>query len=266
MLDVKTKEKFLELRARGKSLRTIEKELRVGRNTLAKLENSCNEELKSRKAIEFEALRERYRLTAQARVERFGDQLERVMKELENRDLSTVTTPKLAELAVKLDARLQDAAPASSVPSEAVLAARGTVRHIFDSFDRSTNRNKRLKRGDAKDEDDVQVKAEDLVKFQIAVLKHFDAGDIDERTAVAEIGMLDSILNGIDIADLQTRLERFEALEEENKPTVEDELNIIRNIISEVIGPDIIQQEKVAEVLFRIDQSQRDRGQQVRLS
>src|SRR5674476_1073225 len=109
MKDLKAKEKFLELRAQGKSLRSIEKEIGTDRRTLAKWESEFKEELENLQAAELEALREKYWLTTQARLERYGGLLQRAMDEIEQRDLSTVKTPKLVDLAIKLDSQLQDA-------------------------------------------------------------------------------------------------------------------------------------------------------------
>jgi len=92
MKDVKTKQKFLELRAQGKSLRAIEKEIGTGRQTLATWEHECKGELKNMQAIEFEALREEYSLTTRARLELLGGQLRRMREELEKRDLSDIPT------------------------------------------------------------------------------------------------------------------------------------------------------------------------------
>lgn len=252
MKDLKAKEKFLELRAQGKSLRSIEKEIGTDRRTLAKWESEFKEELENLQAAELEALREKYWLTTQARLERYGGLLQRAMDEIEQRDLSTVKTPKLVDLAIKLDSQLQDAAPASSVPSAAALAARTSVRHLIDSLDGSDSHTQRLKQEDATDKGNDQIKAVDLVKFQIAVLKRYDAGDIDERTATAEIGMLNSILKGIDIADLQSRLERLEALNKKTELTVEERAERLRQIVIEEMGPDIEAQEKAKSVLLRL--------------
>lgn len=134
MKDANTKEKFLELRAQGKSLRTIEQEIGTGRRTLAKWQSECKEELENLQAIEFEVMREEYSLTVQARIERFGRQLQRVTEELENRDLSDIPTPKLVDLAIKLDTKLREEVPTPTLTSEAGLEARKANRHLVYSL------------------------------------------------------------------------------------------------------------------------------------
>ena len=108
MKDIKTKERFLELRAQDKSLRTIERELGINRRTLAKWESHYKEDVEKLKAVELEALREKHWLTEQARIERLGGQLKRVAQELETRALSDVATPKLVDMELKLDAALSE--------------------------------------------------------------------------------------------------------------------------------------------------------------
>src|SRR5450756_2506124 len=111
MKEAKTRQNFLELRAQGKSLRAIEIEIGTNRGTLAKWESECKEELENLRAMELEAMREEYSLTTQARIERFGRQLQRVTEELENRDLSDIPTPRLVDLAIKLDTKLREEGP-----------------------------------------------------------------------------------------------------------------------------------------------------------
>ena len=108
MKDIETKHRFVELRAQGKSLRTVASELAVGLQTVVRWERKYKEQIESLNAMELDALMERHRLTVQARIERFGSQLKRVTDELEKRDLSDVATPKLVYMALKLDAALSE--------------------------------------------------------------------------------------------------------------------------------------------------------------
>jgi hypothetical protein len=210
--DIANKQKFLELRAQGKSLRAIEIEIGKNRGTLAKWESECKEELENLQAIELEALREEYRLTAQARTERFGRQLRRITEELENRDLSDIPTPKLVDLAIKLDTKLREEVPTPIPTSEAGLAARKANRQLVHSLGTLHGPVQSLKEADGAKNGDGKVKGEDLVKFQVTVLQRYEAGEIDDRTAANEIAIVNSIFKGIEIADLQTRLERLETV------------------------------------------------------
>lgn len=59
MKDIETQHRFLELRAQGKSLRTIADELSVGRQTLVRWEREYKEQIENLKAMELDALLER---------------------------------------------------------------------------------------------------------------------------------------------------------------------------------------------------------------
>jgi transcriptional regulator with XRE-family HTH domain len=122
MKNVKTKQKFLELRAQGKSLRAIESEIGTNRGTLAKWEREYGDELRNLKAIEHDAMREKYFLTNQAQLELLGTQFTRLKEELEKRDLSDIPTPKLFELVLKYSTRLTEDFPAQRISTEEELA------------------------------------------------------------------------------------------------------------------------------------------------
>jgi len=212
MKEAKTRQNFLELRAQGKSLRAIEIEIGTNRGTLAKWESECKEELENLRAMELEAMREEYSLTTQARIERFGRQLQRVTEELENRDLSDIPTPRLVDLAIKLDTKLREEGPTPTITSEAGLAARKANRQLVRSLGTLHGPMQSLKEGDRVKNGNGKVKGEDLVKFQVNVLQRYEAGEINDRTAANEIAIVNSIFKGIEIADLQTRLERIEVV------------------------------------------------------
>jgi hypothetical protein len=118
----KIKQKFLELRAQGKSLRAIEIEIGTNRGTLAKWEREYEEELQNLKAIELDAMREKYLLTNQAQLELLGAQFTRLREELEKRDLSEIPTTKLFDLVLKYSTRLMEDFPAARISTEQELA------------------------------------------------------------------------------------------------------------------------------------------------
>jgi len=63
MKEIETQHRFLELRAQGKSLRTVADELAVGRQTLVRWEREHKEQIENLKAMELDALFERLALT-----------------------------------------------------------------------------------------------------------------------------------------------------------------------------------------------------------
>jgi transcriptional regulator with XRE-family HTH domain len=122
MKGAQTIQKFLVLRAQGKSFRTIEQEIGTSRGTLAKWEQDYSEELKNLKAIERDAMREKFLLTNQAQLELLGTQFTRLKEELERRDLSDIPTPKLFELVLKYSTRLTEDFPMESIHTEEQVA------------------------------------------------------------------------------------------------------------------------------------------------
>jgi hypothetical protein len=124
-----TIQRFLVLRAQGKSLRTIEKEIGTNRGTLAKWEREHLEELKNLKAVERDTMREKYLLTNHAQLELLGTQFMRLKKELEKRDLSDIPTLKLVELFLKYSTRLTEDFPAEGIDTEEGLA-KSTARRL----------------------------------------------------------------------------------------------------------------------------------------
>jgi len=111
MKDLKTRQKFLELRAQRKSFRAIEEEIGISRRTQATWEKEYKEELENLKALEVEAVLERYRLTVKDMVEQYCTDLQRVNEELQRRDLADVPTPKLYDIKLKLHARIDEMSP-----------------------------------------------------------------------------------------------------------------------------------------------------------
>ena len=98
---------FVELRAKGWSYLKIAKKLKVSKNTLANWGAEMEGEIASLKAMELEALHEKYYMTKEARIELLGEQLKAVKEELSKRGLGDVSTDKLMEMQLKLYQALQ---------------------------------------------------------------------------------------------------------------------------------------------------------------
>ncbi len=108
MKNQQTKERFIELRAKGFSFERIAKELKVSKQTLINWSKELKIEVANLKAIELEALQEKYYLTKQKRIELFGEKLQAIKDELEKRDLSDIPTKRLFELLEKYSKNLQE--------------------------------------------------------------------------------------------------------------------------------------------------------------
>ena len=101
------KSDFIELRAKGWSYLKISRRLKLSKNTLAKWGAELEGEIASLKAMEMEALHEKYFMTKEARIQLLGEQLKEVRAELKKRGLETVSTDKLLDMELKLYQALQ---------------------------------------------------------------------------------------------------------------------------------------------------------------
>lgn len=97
----KTKEQFIQLRAQGVSYSNISKEIGKSKQTLIDWGKELEEEIRNLKAIELEAIYEKYFLLKEARLQSFGIITQRIRKEIESRDLSDIPTDKLLDMFLK---------------------------------------------------------------------------------------------------------------------------------------------------------------------
>jgi transposase len=215
MKDMEKKHRFIERRAQGKSLRAVADELEIGLQTVVRWERELKEQIENLKTMELDALLERHRLTLQAQIERYGVELKRVDEEIKKRDLASVSTSKLYDIRFKLHARVEEACPALTLRDDDEIADQKALRELVAS--RKSRKSSEAKaHAGRQGNGDGTVRADDLVTLQLSTLQRLRAGEIDGRTAANEMAMIGSIFKGIDIADLQARLERIEtALEKD---------------------------------------------------
>lgn len=102
------KSQFIELRSKGYSFQKIARRLKVSKSTLANWSAELEGEISSLRAMELEALYERYFLTKEARIKLLGEQLKAIQAELKTRKLDTVSTDKLLDLELKVYQVLQE--------------------------------------------------------------------------------------------------------------------------------------------------------------
>jgi transposase len=108
MSDTEKKQQFIELRAKGSSYSVISKAIEVSKPTLIKWSDELEYEIANYRSMETEALREQFLATKRHRVTILGKQLKAIEKELEERDLSDISTYKLIELSMKLSNALSE--------------------------------------------------------------------------------------------------------------------------------------------------------------
>ncbi len=100
--DIEQKERFIELRAMGRSLEKCSKELKVSTTSLVQWSKDFSLDITNLREIQLEALREQFMLSKQERLKAFGELLQRITEEIKNRDLKDVETAKLMELFLKV--------------------------------------------------------------------------------------------------------------------------------------------------------------------
>lgn len=101
MRDYETKERFIELRAQGKTYKALAKTLGVCEQTLVNWNREFSDEIARLKAVEFGALYEKFFMLKAHRIQVFGEQLARIREEVSRRDLSSISTGELLRLLVR---------------------------------------------------------------------------------------------------------------------------------------------------------------------
>ncbi len=102
MKDQACKDRFVELRAQGKSFSSISEELKVSKPTLIAWSRELGEQIKNLRVIHEEALREKYRLTQERELQILSSQLDVIEKEIASRPVFDVPTDKLYGLLFKI--------------------------------------------------------------------------------------------------------------------------------------------------------------------
>jgi len=209
MKDMETKNRFIEGRGQRKSMRAVAEELGIGLQTVVRWERELKEQIENQNAVELEALLERHHLTLQAQIERYAVEIARVDEEIQMRPLTDVSTPKLYDIRIKLHTRVDRILPAFTLRDDDEIADQKALRKLVASRRNRKTSEVKAHAGHGSNGDGT-VYADDLVTLQLTTLERFRAGEIDERTAAHEMAMVVSLFKGIDIADLQARLERIE--------------------------------------------------------
>lgn len=103
MNNIETKEKFIELRAKGNSFQSIAISLGVSKQTLINWSKELHMEINNLRTVEYDALITKYRLNKQKKLEVYGEILDKVCKEIQKRDFVELSTEKLFHLYLKIN-------------------------------------------------------------------------------------------------------------------------------------------------------------------
>jgi len=125
MHDEPTIQRFIELRAQGRSYAQLTTELNVSKPTLIAWSRKHQFQILNLKAIELEALQEKWLASVTDRVNALGAQLRRVDVEIARRDPADLSTAQLYALARQLRRQIEQATgplqftnPVSEIPSD----------------------------------------------------------------------------------------------------------------------------------------------------
>ena len=118
MHDENTVQRYIELRAQGWSYARLMTELNVTKPTLIAWSRKHQFAIQNLKAIELEALGEKWLASVADRVNSLGEQLHQVEAVLRQRDVGELTTPQLHTLARSLRRQIEQAtgSPGFTVP------------------------------------------------------------------------------------------------------------------------------------------------------
>ncbi len=180
------KQDFINLRAKGHTVRFIANELKLSPQTVLNWEGEFNEEISSLKAIELESLYEQYHLTKKHRLKEISGQLQTIQEELSSRKLTDISTDRLLDL----NLRYLERAEKEYIEPKFLLKDNRTVTKL-----------------------DSQGIAFELY----LLLLRFRAGIINSTEASRENSILQGMLKAEEQGDIQEKVEELKTLLEGNK-------------------------------------------------
>jgi transposase len=172
------KSRFIHLRAKGYSYAKIAEELKVSTSTLSNWNQELLEEIAQAKVVELEALQEEYFMLKEGRIRLLGGQLKIIQEEINDRDLSKVSTEKLMELQLRYFSELKAEYVATSMV----------------------------------DKTGIKLDSREIAEQLQLVIERYKMGEIDESQAKLEQAVLQSMLRAIEQTELAAKLERLESI------------------------------------------------------
>lgn len=108
MIDNKTKEKFIALRAEGLSFDKIAKRINVSKPTLIKWQKYYRKEINKLLEVRYGEILEEYKFTKEKRIERIARELDKVWRTYEATDYKGLTKRELLMMIMRLERRLKE--------------------------------------------------------------------------------------------------------------------------------------------------------------
>lgn len=101
MKNANDKERFIELRAEGRSYADIADALKVSKPTLIAWGKELERDIKNARNLRLDELFQKYAVSKEKRIKAFGERLDAILAELDKRNLADVPTSSLLTLALK---------------------------------------------------------------------------------------------------------------------------------------------------------------------
>jgi hypothetical protein len=183
--EVKTQ--FIEMRAKGHSIRAIAKQLNLSPTTLVNWQSEFDAEIARLKSIELECLYEQYHLLKEHRVTALGEQLNNIKTALSGRDLSDVATEKLLDLQLRYMEEIRKELVDLKVISDT------DIKNIKNKY------------GTKMDSRQISVELfRTYLKFKLGI--------VDVLQSNREMSLLKEMLKAEDQSELQAKLDKLERL------------------------------------------------------
>lgn len=108
--DLQELQRFIDLRAEGKSYEAIAREMNRAKQTLIDWGHDLKEDINNGRNIKREAMMERLRMGEEARLESLGLVLDKLRAEIDKRSFADLSTDKLLDAYAKYSRHLSEAA------------------------------------------------------------------------------------------------------------------------------------------------------------
>lgn len=174
------KDRFILLRAEGKSYSTIAKELGISKSTCTSWERELAEQIADKKGDQLDQLYSSYFMTREARIKKIGDTLGKIDSALDTVDLSQLSPDKLLDYKLKYTQALKE-----------------------DYI--STGRSRDLP-------DEISPAA--LMDMLKDLLERVRAGEVEPAQANRESMIISNLLKAYEQTELQAKIDALEAIVE----------------------------------------------------
>ena len=175
------KNRFIILRAEGKSFNAIAEELNISKSTCSKWETQLTEAIADKKADNLEQLYNSYYMTKEARIEKLGTTLKGITDALDGANLAELPADKLLDFKLKYTQTLKE-------------------EYI------GTGKSYKLPA------DADKLTAKDLVAAFADLLNRIRAGEVTNTQASKESKLLTNLLKAYDAVELQRKIDALEAI------------------------------------------------------